>query len=349
MRRWAIAAVALAGCVPEAASAETNCKAGDGLSYICGPVASEDIAHIPGTHWLITGGLRTDKPGHLFAIDTRTRKAAILPIAVRPEAGFGKDCPGPPDPALLSIDGIALRPGKGSHHKLYAANHGGREAIELFRIDARGKAPRIAWTGCQLMPKGTLANAIVPLPDGGIIVSSFHDPDDPAAWERMARGEPTGSLWEWHARTGFRRLDAGPISGANGLALSADGRTLYVSAWSAHALIAFDRQSRRRRTIPLDFLPDNIRRSADGTLLVAGQAAKVADIAACKGPVCAQDWVVARVDPVRGTVRKLVTRKGNATVSYACGAIELGDMLYITARADRRIVTIPLTALPSLH
>jgi len=65
----------------------------------------------------------------------------------------------------------------------------------------------------------------------------------------MARGEPTGSLWEWHAATGFKRLLVGPISGANGLARSADAAMLYVSAWSGRALITIDRQTGHRRTI----------------------------------------------------------------------------------------------------
>jgi len=80
-------------------------------------------------------------------------------------------------------------------------------------------------------------------------------------------------------------------------------------------------------------------------LLIAGQAATVAAI----GAVCLQDWIVAQVDPMRDTVRTLVTRKGNAMVRYACGALQVGDRLYITARADRRIVTLPLSALPAVQ
>lgn len=349
-----LAAVTAAGALatmaaPIAGHPAPACAPADGLGFICGPVASEDLVHVPGTGWLIASGLRTDRPGQLYRIDTRTRHAAVQPITLRPDPAIRRGCPAAPARGSLSIDGLAIRRTGSGRHIVYAANHGDREAIEMFDLTIRAGMPRMAWIGCVTMPAGTLANAIAPLPDGGMIVSSFYDPRDPGAWTRMARGEPTGSLWEWHRGSGFRRIDAGPISGANGLALSADARTLYVSAWSGRALLALDRRSGRRRTVPLDFLPDNIKRSADGTLLVAGQASDVASIAACNGPTCPRRWVIARIDPRRRTVTRLIERRGNATVSYACGAIEVGDMLYITARADRRLIVVARAALPSLR
>jgi sugar lactone lactonase YvrE len=190
---------------------------------------------------------------------------------------------------------------------------------------------------------------VVPIADGGIVVSSFYDPSDKQAWARMDRGEDTGSLWEWHPGKGFRRLDAGTISGANGLAISADEQTLYASAWSGRALLVLDLRTGRRRTIPLNFLPDNIKRAPDGTLLVAGQRSSVASIAACNGPDCPQDWIIARVDPTHETVTPLITRQGNAMINYACGALQIGDTLYISARGDRRVAYVPLASLPSLH
>ncbi|WP_404713843.1 SMP-30/gluconolactonase/LRE family protein [Sphingomonas sp. MMS24-J13] len=342
MKRIVFAALALLEAT--GAHAAAPCPSSDGLHYICGPVGSEDLARVPGTSWLIASGIRTDVPGRLYRIDTRTGRAEALTIAIRPDPVLAKDCPAPLDPSRLSIDGIGLR-----GRRLYGANHGGRQAIEIFDIDRQDDKPRLTWIGCAPTPIGTLANSVAPLPDGGIVVTSFYDPRDMAAWERMGRGEPTGSLWEWHSDRGFRRMDVGPISGANGLAISRDAGTLYVSAWSSHALLAIDRQTLGRRTIALDFMPDNLKLAADGTLFVAGQATTVASIAACTGPVCAQNWVVARVGPERGTVTKLIARAGNATVSYACGALAVGDRLYITARADRRLITMPLSELPSLR
>jgi sugar lactone lactonase YvrE len=333
--------------------AKYSCAPSDGLHYVCGPTASEDLVRIPGTCWLVTSGLNIGSPAHLCTVDIRTRRAAILfPIGtptMKRDPDIGSDSFSPPDLATISIDGINLRAGADGQHLLYAANHGDRFAIEIFKIDTRGPVPTASWAGCVKMPAGTRANAVVPLSDGGFLAGSFYDPRDEHAWAKMGRGEPTGSLWEWHAADGFRRIDAGEISGANGLEINADETTIYVSAWSGKALVILDRRSGARRIIPLEFLPDNIKRAADGTLFIAGQCSTVAKIAACDGPECPQDWIVVRIDPVLAKVTPVVTRSGNALINYACAALEAEGTLYITARGDRRLAYLPMASLPSLH
>ncbi len=336
----AVIAVSLA-----AAGSVQDCAPRHGLGFVCGPVGSEDIAQVPGTRWLIASGLDLGGGGHLYLVDGEAKRARVLEVGT---AAPNPGCPGPPDLGKLSTDGLALRPGAGGRHLLYAANHGDRRAIEMFRIDARAEIPTATWTGCAPMPEHTLPNAVAALSGGRLIVSSFHDPDDQQAWVRMARQEPTGSVWEWRPGSGFRRLELGPISGANGVEVSRDERTLYVSAWSASKLVEIDLKTRRRRDIPLDFLPDNIKRLPGGALLVGGQKTTVASIAACNGPQCPQDWVVARVDPRSGRATPLVSRHGDASVNYAATGLHVGNTLYITVRGDRRIAYIPVSALPSL-
>jgi sugar lactone lactonase YvrE len=186
------------------------------------------------------------------------------------------------------------------------------------------------------MPAGTLANAVVPLADGGMLVSSFHDPQDRDAWNRMDRGERTGGVWEWHADGGWRQLATGGIPGANGIELSADGRTLYVSAWASSQLWIIDRASGALRVVPLDFRPDNIHRAPDGTLLVGGQRAAVRDIAGC-GAACPQPWLVARFDPATMTFATLASGTGSDAINYACGALEVDGELFTTLRGQPRI------------
>lgn len=344
-----IAAVMGAAALAAAAGAAHDCAPRGGLSFICGPVGSEDIARVPGTRWLVASGLNLGTPAHLYLIDTRSRRAQPLyPLPGTPKPSHTADCPGPPDPAKMSTDGLTIRAGAGGRAMLYVANHGDRRAIEMFRLDARDRTPTATWVGCALMPARTLPNAVVALAGGRLIVSSFHDPDDAGAWDEMARQAPTGSLWEWRPGAGFRRIQAGPISGANGLELSPDERTLYVSAWSASKLVVLHLGSLKRREIALDFLPDNIKRGRDGRLLVGGQRTRVASIAACRGAQCPQDWVVAQVDPVRGIVTPLVARHGDARINYACTGLEAGGTLYITNRGDNRIAWLPVSALPSL-
>jgi len=218
-------------------------------------------------------------------------------------------------------------------------------AIEIFAVDARTARPQLRWMGCAPLPPGTLPNAVTALPDGGLLVISFYDPTDPDAWKRMAAGQHTGRILQWHARRGFEAVANSATSGGNGIATSADGSLIYASSWSSRQLLVLSRRDGSRREIPLDFMPDNIHRLADGSLLVAGQRTTVTAIEACTGARCPQPWVIARVQPASGSsgadrvdrVEQLLTGTGSAAIDYACGALAVNGTLYITARGDQRI------------
>jgi hypothetical protein len=332
-----------------AAALANACPMDNGIAAICGPVASEDIARVPGTHWLIASGLNIGSPANLYLIDSRSKSSrALFPRngpALHMQSSFRGICPGPLQPERMSLDGLGVHAGKnGAPTLLLAANHGDRHAIEFFRIDMRPD-PVLTWTGCVPMPTGTLANAVVPLSNGGMLVTSFHDPDDEQSWKRMDRGEATGGVWEWHAGDGWKPFPTGGIAGANGLEISADERTLYVSAWASRQLLVFDRALGTSRVIELDFRPDNIHRAMDGTLVVAGQRARVRDISACTG-ACPQPWIVARVEPGSGAVTPLLSGRGSELTNYACGALEVDGTLFMTLRGAARIAWAPLTKGP---
>jgi hypothetical protein len=319
----------------------------EGLRLIYGPVGSEDIVHVPGTHWLIGSGLNLGAPAQMSLIDTRTKTAVALSLTCRSQTEGDRSAP-PPDLARMSTDGLALRAGKGGKHVLYAANHGDRHAIEIFAIDSEGARPALRWIGCARLPPTALPNAVRPLPDGGVLAICPYDPTDQDYWSRMARGENTGKILRWRADRGIEELHNGAMSGGNGLEISADGNLVYASAWSARELVVLSLRDGARRAIPLDFLPDNIHALADGTLLVAGQRTTVEAIAACTGANCPQPWVVARVDPRTGAVRQLLSGEGTASVNYACGALIVGDTMYVTVRGDRCIVYKPTDELPPM-
>lgn len=346
LRAALMCALLAARAAPAAASPASfqipdPCRPSEGLNYVCGPVASEDLARVPGSRWLIASGMNVGAPAHLYLIDTRRKRALVAfpsgPGDIPKPFHSNMGCSGPPDFQRMSLDGLGLRPGSGGIHTLYAANHGDRMAIELFAIDARGAQPQLRWIDCATLPDNTLPNAVTPLSQGGFLVISSYDPTDPQAWSRMARGQMTGQILQWHPGTGFASLPNGTTSGGNGLETSADGREIYASSWSARKLVVLSPNSSRRE-IPLGFMPDNIHRLPDGSLLVGGQRATVDAIHACEGPQCPQPWVVARVKPGSGTVMVVLEGRGSPTVNYACGALAVGSTLFVTARGDQRII-----------
>ncbi len=318
----------------------------DDLGLILGPVGSEDIVRVPGTPWLIASGLNLGAPAQLSLIDTRTKSAVPIVLTCLPGAEGDQDAP-PPDLSRMSTDGLALREGIGGKHLLYAANHGDRYAIEIFAVDADAARPAVRWAGCARLPPNALPNAVRPLPDGSLLVICPYDPTDPDCWSRMARGENTGRILKWRAGRGIEELPNSAMSGGNGLEVSADGSVVYASAWSARELVVLSLRDGGRRAIALDFLPDNIHAMADGTLLVAGQRTTVEAIAACTGASCPQPWVVAKIDPRSAEVRPLLSGEGTARVNYACGALVVGDTMYVTVRGDRCIVYRAMSELPS--
>lgn len=342
MTRWLIALMMSAVVATATAGAK--------LRYIEGPVASEDLVRVPDTHWLIASGMNAGAAAHLYLIDTVHKSAAILfPLAgqaAQAAPAARGACAGPPDLARMSTDGLALRPGTHGLHTLYAANHGDRLAIEFFVLDARGNRPQLHWSGCAPLPAGTLPNAVTALPDGGLLVISFYDPTDKNAWARMAAGQNTGRILQWHADRGFEPVANSATSGGNGIETSVDGSIIYASSWSARRLVLLSRKDGSRHEIPLDFMPDNIHRLPDGSLLVAGQRTTVAAIEACKGALCPQPWVVARVQPRTGRIEPLLAAAGSSVLSYACGAVMLNGTLYITARGNQGIAYTSLAGAP---
>jgi hypothetical protein len=112
--------------------------------------------------------------------------------------------------------------------------------------------------------------------------------------------------------------------------------------------VILSRQDGSRRELPLGFMPDNIHRLADGSLLIAGQRTTVAAIEACTGAQCPQPWVVARVEPRTGRIQPLLAGSGSAEVAYACGAIALEGTLYVTVRGEQRIAFQSFTEQPAM-
>jgi len=76
---------------------------------------------------------------------------------------------------------------------LYVVNHGGRESIEIFTLDAKGAEPTVTWIGCAVMPSHTWPNSVAPLPDGGMVVTDMFDPKDPKEPAALTKHLRTGA------------------------------------------------------------------------------------------------------------------------------------------------------------
>ena len=354
MKRLALAlscAVAMAAAAgPHAARAAEGKACGeDGpLRYVCGAANVEDMIQIPGTRWLVGSNMyvgRTPKEGtaglYLIDSDAKTVEPAAIAPGPEPRDGPFAGC-APPDLSKLASHGLELRLGNGGRHTLYAVNHGGRETIEVFRVEAapgrtKRDKPAITWTGCLKAPPNAWLNSIAALPDGGLMFSKFADLDH-LDMVPVLKGEDTGFVYIWEPGRGFRELPNSRMSGTNGLLVSPDGRWLYVNDQGRWRIAHLDLRGKAPPAyVKLDFRPDNLRWAPDGTILAAGQIIQVGgSLGAANG------WGVARLDPKTMIARPVMNEPGRPGFSNGTVALQVGKTLWLGTFRGDRIAYVPM-------
>jgi hypothetical protein len=307
------------------------------LSFLPGPVNPEDLVAIPHSRWLIASNFLMDRgkenPGDLYLIDRRQRTWTTLLSNADlsgPARAEYSACPGPPAHNSFGSHGLALREGSNGHHQLYVVNHVARESVEILEVASERDTVGLRWVGCVLMPGGTLANAVAPLPDGGFVVTSMFDRSDPDRWKKVAEGADTGVVYRWEPKEGLTRVAGTEASGNNGIVVDATG-TLFVAAWSGRTVFRMKLSNGAivRQGVPLDFLPDNLRWAPDGSILIAGQKRDLSKFfEPCHPAPCRIPWVAARLNPKTLQV-SVITESDGTDFSDATTALEVGNEIWL--------------------
>ncbi len=343
------------------------CSSLSSPNSICGLMNPEDLALLPGGGWIVVsqmapmaGEAASDaapgRPGSLLAIRlSDIRRKTVFPARAewpgdepppgRP--GWGEaGCTEPPDPGRFEPHGLDVgRHGSGAP-MLAVVNHGGREAVELFEIgegpDAR---PSLSWRGCVEMPERVMANDVALLRDGGFVVTDFMRRTEGgvgfrAMWSGLgiATGGNTGSVYRWSPGGSVERIPGSAGSAPNGIVLSADERRIFFAAWGSREIhrLDLDGGGRPARTsVRLAHRPDNLTWTADGRLLVAGQAGSLRQVLGC-GQVergsCGLPYGVYAIDPESLEATLLFEGEGAASV-----ALEVGDQIFVGTFSGDRI------------
>ena len=317
---------------PPAPGPPPPCVDAADVKFVCGQQGPEDLVVVPGDKWVVASVFGGRGGINLIRVSDRTSVKAY-PAASAQDRHDKKTyaaCPGPPDVSKFTSHGLSLVPGRRNVHHLFVVGHGGREAIEVFELDARPETPVLTWIGCAVAADPIGLNSVRGLPDGGFIASNFLARGvTPEARQRMLAGEKNGELWEWHTASGWQKVPGSEAAGANGLEMSADGKTLYVAAWGSQS---FFRLSRAKATptrdeIPLGFRVDNIRWARDGSILAAGQ-----------GDALTSRLV--RVDPKTLTVKDVLKRPAGNGFSGGTVAVEVGGAYWMGSFAGDRIAIL---------
>lgn len=318
-----------------AAADPAACTPDGALSYVCGVRNGEDIVAVGATPWLLAssiGGIGgPPSPGRIYLINAETKAAEELfpgaaPV-IRHDATTYASCPGPLDLQAFDTHGLAVREtDTAGVFRLYSTSHGALEAIQAWELDARGEKPTAAWVGCVPLPAGTFANSVAILADGGFVTTKFMDPTDPEAFPKIQAGEINGLVYEWHPGGEVTPVAGTELSGPNGIEVSPDDRWMFVAAFGGHQVVRFDRQGTEPvASVAVDVTPDNLRWTADGTLLTVG-----GNLTPATG------WSVYEIDPTAMTAARVSGMGPEAALQGAATAVQVGDQIWIgTFNGDR--------------
>jgi hypothetical protein len=309
------------------------------VQFVCGPQAAEDLVVVPGAQWVVASSFSGTGGINLIRVSDRTTiRAYPSPAAAETFDGKTyKTCPGAPDAAAKAkyqTHGLSLRPGRNGLHTLYVVVHGARESIDVFTLDARPQTPTLTWIGCAVAPDPIGLNSVRWLDDGGFIATNFSPRG--VSFAAMQKGEKNGELWEWHTASGWQKVPGSEASGANGVEISPDGKTLYVASWGSQSFFRLSRGDKepKRDEVPLGFRVDNIRWAADGTLLGTGQGQ-------AGGPGQPAETVVVRIDPKTMKVTEVLRRPAANGFSAGTVAVEVGKTLWVGSFTGDRIAIFP--------
>lgn len=339
----------LALASPAAPAAETECAPAGEYGFVCGPLSAEDLVQVPGTKWVIASGMIAE--GAIYLVDTEAKAWTELYPGDAPRAAQDMEtyggCPGAPDPGSLVSHGLNIRSRGDGLSTLYVVGHGGREAIEVFDVDATGAAPVLTWRGCVPTPNGMAANSVASLPDGTLLATIPLYPGVPIA--AALAGFNTGAVYRWSpGQAGFTRVEGSELPYANGIEVSADGSEFYIASSGALRVLAYSNTNPARLlrgSAQLDIVPDNLRLGADGRLLTAGM--KLSDPGCGDVPqsmeftledfaACPRAFTVWSVDPATMESEAIATSPAIEDFSNITIGITVGDEVWIgTFLGDR--------------
>lgn len=260
--------------------------------FIRGVSNIEDMALTSDGKWVIGSSMaHKAPPGGIYVIEVASHTSKKVDLA--PGAAT-KLCPAGFDPTKYQPHGIEL-----VGNTLYAVNHGGRESIEIFRVDEKVGTPTVTWTDCIPLPQDGVGNGLAAKADGSFYVSN----DGPRELVHREGDKllGKGNILHWTGKA-WEVMPGTDRTAWNGIVLSKDGKHLFVNNTFEKKVYDFQLDGKAPpKTLDLKFSPDNLRIAKDGTVIIAGFYPGEAGIASgCfvkDVETCGLKFAFGRIDP----------------------------------------------------
>lgn len=303
------------------------------IGYVWGPVNAEDIAAVPGSEWVVTSGMvGQDAPlGRLYAVNRDDHSSSEL-FPFHADYRIDEDRFGAIeslDPSKFEPHGIDVWQRPDGVVELYVVNHGWRESVEVFEIVLEGRRPALRWIGAAVLPEPLTGNDVAAAGDGGFALSvNETDPTGPFARSNLP---DSGAVMAWTAPAGWTRVPGSEINSANGIALSLDGKWMFLGGWRSASIKKISRIDGQSETVSTGILTDNITWAADGSLWAAGPAVTPEQFFAARSGPQAHLGVpsrVLRVDPETLTMDSMLDYPGQVFTAATTG-LQLAEEIWV--------------------
>lgn len=301
--------------------------------FIEGIVNPEDLFAIPDQSWVIVCSMASpSNSGKIYAVHKEDQEIVLLFDSKALTEGSLETL------RTFSPHGIYMTKETANSYQLYVINHGIRECVEIFQVDFEQAVPRIHWENTLPIPEQVWANGLVVDSQKNIYLTSMYDPRDKDFLAKFNRQEPTGQIWKWSKLNAWEPFGNQKFSGPNGIGIAANEDRLYLSEWAGQQLHQLSIPNKVViNSIALNFLPDNIRWSNTGKLLIAGQRGIPKEVFLSKGISATNIYFsVIEVDPSLEVVERSIDA-GDREFANATVAVDLGKSYWIGCVENNKI------------
>ncbi len=333
-------------CASDGLTPVLDCVASDGIEVDCQFQNPEDLAHSPDGRILVSqfGGMDGGESGNIALYDPDTKTLEVVfPSEREMLRSWGDaDC-APPDVATFSPHGIDIEIRRDGLRQLAVVNHGSRESVELFEVDADGT---LTWRGCVEAPPAGFFNDVVVLGNGDFWVTQmFPLGTDSRSFIAAGLGFDTGWVYAWSPDGGFSKLPGSDAPFPNGIEKSSDERFVYINTYSSSGVRKVDVTTGERVAENRIENVDNSTWGEDGRLLVASHTGSLRQMLACQETTegaCGMPFEILSLDPDDLSARIVIKREG-PPMGGATVALERSGILYLGSFKGDRIASVRRT------